>query len=44
MFAGSHERLLAQLVDDRSVDREKLRRLRATIDERLGDTRRGGAA
>ena len=41
MFAGSHERLLAQLVSDRSVDREKLQRLRAALDERLGDTDAG---
>lgn len=37
MFGGSHERLLAQLVSDRRVDREKLRRLRAELDARLGD-------
>lgn len=37
MFAGSHERLLAQLVSDRTVDREKLKRLRAALDERLGE-------
>jgi len=43
MFAGSHERLLAQLVSDRSVDREKLQRLRAALDERLGDTDAGDA-
>ena len=41
MFAGSHERLLAQLVSDKGMDREKLRRLRATIDERLGDADTG---
>ena len=43
MFAGSHERLLAQLVSDRSVDREKLQRLRAALDERLSDTDAGDA-
>ena len=43
MFAGSHERLLAQLVSDRSVDKEKLRRLRAALDERLGEGEPGGS-
>jgi predicted transcriptional regulator len=37
MFAGSPERLLAQLVSDRRIDRDTLRRLRADLDARLGD-------
>lgn len=36
MFAGSPERLLAQLVSDRGIDRAKLRELRAALDARLG--------
>lgn len=40
MFAGSPERLLAQLVSDRQIDRAKLRQLRAVLDERL--SARGG--
>jgi predicted transcriptional regulator len=44
MFAGSHERLLAQLVNDRNIDREKLRRLRATLDERLADPELSGSS
>lgn len=40
MFAGSPERLLAQLVSDRQIDRRKLRQLRAVLDERM--TKRGG--
>ena len=36
MFAGSPEKLLAQLVSDRKIDRAKLRQLRAVLDERLG--------
>ncbi|HEY9227609.1 MAG TPA: BlaI/MecI/CopY family transcriptional regulator [Gemmatimonadaceae bacterium] len=35
MFAGSHELLLAQLVSDRKIDRNKLRQLRAILDARL---------
>lgn len=40
MFGGSPERLLAQLVSDRRIDREKLRELRALLDEKLSDRRR----
>lgn len=36
VFAGSAEALLTQLVSDRRMSREKLARLRALIDERLG--------
>ena len=36
MFAGSPERLLAQLVSDRRIDRKKLRQLRELLDARLG--------
>lgn len=35
MFAGSPERLLAQLVSDRRIDRKKLRQLRELLDARL---------
>jgi len=35
MFGGSPERLLAQFVSDRHIDRAKLRELRAVLDERL---------
>jgi predicted transcriptional regulator len=35
MFAGSHELLLAQLVSDRRVDPNKLRKLKAVLDARL---------
>jgi predicted transcriptional regulator len=35
MFAGSHELLLAQLVNDRNIDRRKLRQLKAILDARL---------
>ena len=35
IFAGSHERLFAQLVSDRRIDRKKLRRLRAQLEARL---------
>ena len=38
MFGGSPERLLAQLVSDRRMDRETLQRLRAELDLRLGDS------
>jgi BlaI family penicillinase repressor len=37
MFGGSPERLLAQLVSDRRIDRDTLRRLRADLDARLGE-------
>jgi BlaI family transcriptional regulator, penicillinase repressor len=35
MFAGSPEKLLAQLVSDRQIDRKKLKELRAVLDTRL---------
>jgi predicted transcriptional regulator len=35
MFAGSHEQLLAQLVSDRKIDPNKLRKLRAVLDARI---------
>jgi len=35
MFGGSHEQLLAQLVSDRKVDPNKLRKLRAVLDARI---------
>ena len=35
MFGGSHEQLLAQLVSDRKIDPQKLRRLRAVLDARI---------
>jgi BlaI family penicillinase repressor len=38
MFGGSPERLIAQLVSDRSIDRETLRRLREDLNTRLGDS------
>ncbi|HEY4129322.1 MAG TPA: BlaI/MecI/CopY family transcriptional regulator [Gemmatimonadaceae bacterium] len=41
MFEGSHERLLAQLVSDRRISRDKLKRLRAELDARLNDTSDG---
>lgn len=41
MFGGSAERLLAQLVSDRRVDRDTLQRLRAELDARLGDDSEG---
>jgi BlaI family penicillinase repressor len=37
MFGGSPERLVAQLVSDRRMDRETLQRLRAELDARLAD-------
>ena len=40
MFGGSPERLLAQLVSDRRIDRKKLQQLRAVLDDKLGDRRR----
>lgn len=36
MFGGSPERLLAQLVSDRRIDRKKLRELRELLNARLG--------
>lgn len=36
LFRGSPELLLTQLVSDRSLKEEDLRRLRALLDERLG--------
>src|SRR5690242_17299383 len=36
VFAGSTESLLTQLVSDRNVDADELRRLRNLLDERLG--------
>jgi predicted transcriptional regulator len=42
MFFGAPERLLAQLVSDRRIDRDKLRQLRALLDRRLSDRGRGG--
>jgi BlaI family transcriptional regulator, penicillinase repressor len=35
MFGGSHEQLLAQLVSDRKIDPNKLRKLRAVLDARI---------
>jgi BlaI family transcriptional regulator, penicillinase repressor len=40
MFAGSAERLLAQFVSDRKIDRDKIKQLRAVLDERLAPGRR----
>lgn len=40
MFLGAPERLLAELVSDRRIDRAKLRQLRNLLDQRLGDPRR----
>lgn len=37
MFGGSAERLLAQLVNDRRIDRKKLQQLREVLDAKLGD-------
>jgi predicted transcriptional regulator len=36
LFSGSEERVIAQLVQGESLDRERLRRLRGLLDERLG--------
>lgn len=36
MFGGAPERLLAQLVSDRRVDRAKLEQLRKMLDDKLG--------
>jgi BlaI family transcriptional regulator, penicillinase repressor len=36
MFGGSPERLLAQLVNDRRIDRKKLEQLREVLDTKLG--------
>ncbi len=41
IFGGSRELLLTNLVDGRGVDDEELRRLRAVLNQRLGD---GGSA
>lgn len=35
MFGGSHEQLLAQLVSDRKINPNKLRKLRAVLDARI---------
>lgn len=40
VFAGSSESLLTQLVSDRSVDPDKLRRLRKLLDDRIGAVRK----
>jgi predicted transcriptional regulator len=37
LFRGSPELLLTQLVSDRELGEEELRRLRALLDERLGE-------
>jgi BlaI family transcriptional regulator, penicillinase repressor len=37
IFQGSAERLLAQLVSHEDLPREELERMRALLDERLGD-------
>jgi BlaI family transcriptional regulator, penicillinase repressor len=37
IFAGSAERLFAQLVADEATPREELERMRRLLDERLGD-------
>jgi|ERR1041385_4249090 predicted transcriptional regulator len=42
MFPGAPERLVAQLVADRRIDREKLRALRVLLDRRLGPSQMGG--
>jgi predicted transcriptional regulator len=36
LFSGSEERVIAQLVQGGSLDRDRLRRLRRLLDERLG--------
>ena len=41
VFKGSPELLVVQLVADRHLDQEQLRRLRALVDERLGDDANG---
>ena len=40
MFGGSAELLLTQLVNDRGLSREELKRLRALMDERLGKSKK----
>jgi predicted transcriptional regulator len=40
MFSGSAETLLTQLVSDRSIDADELRRLRKLLDERLNASRK----
>lgn len=42
VFDGSTESLLTQLVADRSVDQDELRRLRKLLDDRLTASRRRG--
>ncbi len=37
VFKGSPELLLVQLVSDRRMDQEQLRRIRELVDDRLGD-------
>jgi BlaI family penicillinase repressor len=37
IFHGSAERMFAQLVSDRALGREELERMRALLDERMGD-------
>jgi BlaI family transcriptional regulator, penicillinase repressor len=44
MFAGSPEKLLAQLVSDRQIDRKKLKELRAVLDARLSARGKRGAS
>jgi BlaI family transcriptional regulator, penicillinase repressor len=39
VFSGSAELLLAQLVSDRGLSREELKRLRALVDDRLATPR-----
>ena len=39
VFKGSPELLLLQLLADRELDEEQLRRIRDLVDERLGSTR-----
>lgn len=41
VFKGSPELLLVQLVADRALDEEQLRRIRELVDERLGDEEPG---
>jgi hypothetical protein len=40
LFLGSPELLVTQLVSDRSLTEEELRRLRRLLDERLGEEER----
>lgn len=41
IFGGSPELLLSQLVSDRNLDADTLRRLRKTLDERIADDPEG---